>query len=444
MVDPRPEYGEAGVTGTTISAGQVIRNDDNAWLQGREWALIADQMRREDTNLSAFSWALGQTILSASFSFQVRDDASPLALEARDYANTAFGVGGEPGVLEGGFEHALDMFVPFLDVGFRYVEELYIVEGGKVWLKKYADRLPSAHYRWEQDSAEHFTGVTQFAPRGDTPFIPAEKLLLLTLRRQGDDYEGVGLLRPCYKWWKLKRLCVELLEIGCDRMAVPTPLLETNVRQMVEDGGVKQTDIVAARTNVENQLAALISHERVYLKTVPGLTISTYAPGDSFDPMKLLGVISACDEQMASAYLMGFLRLGVTDTGARAVGDVQETFYRRAAVNILDKICSAIGGASGPGTGTLGRLLAWNFPTLPIREYPKLTHKGLHITALQNLIAQLPALKGAGFIQPSVGLENAILAEAGQPPLSAEQEQQRASVAAPTPGSLMREALRHA
>lgn len=416
----RPKYTTSGVSGTQISAGQIIRPRQNPILKGKAWAIEADQMITDDTALSSFTLAMQQTLLSASWSFSVPDTASDQAKRARDYLNHAFGLSGHPGRLQGGFEAALRTLVSFVDVGFRYVEEIYEVSDGKVWLRKYDDRMPSAHYQWVMKDGE-LESVVQMAPDGTLKTIPADKILLLSFRRKGDDFEGVGLLRPCHSPWMRKRDVIEALGIGIDRMALPIPKMMTDPKAM-EEAGCRPEEIEPASKILEEQIEKMISHEMAYFKVSPGLDVGAYEINTAFKPTELISVVQMYDQQMAQAYLMGFLMLGVNDTGSRAVGDVQETFFRRCCVNILDLVASAIGGAAGPGTGTAGRLLQWNFPDLAQEEYPILGHRGLQVQALLDVVGQFGALKSNGFLTPDDRIENAIRSVSGIQPLSPDQE----------------------
>jgi hypothetical protein len=53
--------------------------------------------------------------------------------------------------------------------------------------------------------------------------IPSNKLLLLTLNRTGSNFEGVGMLRPVWWWWRTKQRVSNMMCVGLDRWAIPTP-----------------------------------------------------------------------------------------------------------------------------------------------------------------------------------------------------------------------------
>ena len=74
--------------------------------------------------------------------------------------------------------------------------------------------------------------------------IPASKILLLTLNRTGSNFEGIGLLRPCWWWWKEKQRAATLMAIGLEKWAVPTPLIKVD-RQAIDQMGISNGDVDA-------------------------------------------------------------------------------------------------------------------------------------------------------------------------------------------------------
>lgn len=396
---PRPHYPELGISGTRLAGGFISGVEKNASLTPTQWAAICEEMQRTDPAVNANVRALNQTLLSARWRWQAPDDASPIALAARDYLNEAFGLGGKRGRLRGGWEAAVASFLPFTSLGFRYLEEVYKVEDGRVWLDRFADREPSAHMRWESDENGELAAVVQTAVGGERQPepIPANKLVLFTLDRTGQNYQGRGLLRPCWFYWKLKTHTLDMLGIGVERYAVPTPVVRVNRKEAQDAAGYDDDGALnKAIENAANQAKAYTAHEQAWLQEVAGVTFGTYGP--DFDPSRLLAVVDACDAQIAQAFLLGFMRLGVNDTGSRAVGEVQESFFRRAGVNILDQVAQVVGGPEGPGAGTAARLLRWNFPSLPEADYPRLVHEGLTPSPMLAELQNIVAAKGAGLL----------------------------------------------
>lgn len=420
----RPSLRVGSISGTRMSGGRIWDYEGNAALTGSEWVATCERMLREDAQVASCARALMDTLASARWRIEAAPESGDPALDTQaaravDYANEALGLGGKSGRLLGGFEAAVRSFLPFLLNGYRYLEEVYAVADGKVWLRRYADCEPSAHKSWLADQEGELAFIEQMPVQGrrKPEPIPAHKLVLFTLDRTGQNYEGRGLLRPCHFPWKLKAHALDMLGMGLERWGSPVPLVTIDETRLI-DGGRQSDQIRAAQDEAEAQAKALVAHERGYLSTFAGVEFSEF--GGTFNPAGASEVVALCDRQIAQAFLLGFLQLGVSDTGSRSVGEVQETFFGRAAVNFLDHVAAVVGGPAGPATGTLGRLLSWNFPGLPASLYPRLRHDGLDESPLLELAGTIPGLVTAGVLTPTDDIEDAIRTEIGAHPLEPE------------------------
>lgn len=416
----RPDLRKLATVGTRITGGRIWGKEINTALEGTRWPPIAEEMVRTDSVLMAASRALIGTQLTATWKFTVRDDAPPLAVEAAAQLNNNFGLDGGRGRLTGGWEGVLGQALQYQSLGYRYMEPVYFIEGGRVWVD-ILDCEPAAHMRWGVDRNGELAHIVQQTPAGDyggwcNPTVPAEKVLLFTHARTGANFEGVGLLRPCWFPWTLKKHAYDQIAIGVERWAVPTPVVTYDMRAL-RDAGFTPPQIATMIANANESLKAYVGHESAYLGAPTGITFSAF--GDNVGQHLMPGeVVKECNREMLMAFGLQFLMLGVSDTGSRAVGDVQASFFRRQAVNGLDLVAAVVGGAPGPGRGLVGRLMRWNFPTLPPEEWPRLEHRGLDPGPLLELLTALPALGQSGFVTPTDAMENAILDGFRQPPLA--------------------------
>lgn len=395
----RPDYNETGISGTRLNTGFISGYETNEALTGREWAAQCELMLRADPQVSAINDAVMQTLLSATWRWKPVDTEASAA--AADYLNECFGMAGKRGRLLGGWEAALANILGFIPVGYRYLEEVYEPRDGRVWLRKLADREPSAHMQWHSDpKTGELVSVEQqditASGKSNLEPIPAHKLVLFTRRRTGQNYEGRGLLRSMHPWFLLKRHVYDLMAIGAERWTVPTPKVKVNLGAAASSG-IEDAKVTEWTDAAKLQAKAYLSHQAGFLVENDVVTFDVFG-GGAFDPSRAAAMIAVCDEQMAAAAMLGFLRLGVTDTGSRSVGEVLQTFFRRACINDLDTVCNTIGGPAGPGTGTAGRLLKWNFPSLPEAEYPALEHEGLNVSPLLELLPHLPGLVQGGLV----------------------------------------------
>ena len=413
-----PRFGARGISGTQLSGG-VIAKESNAQLTGLNWVQEAEEMLRTDPIVRRSWHMLRQTLLSASWRFEPGVEGDLLAEELARYANECWGFDGHSGQMITSWEDQLSYLFEFVPVGYRYAEEVYRVgpdSTGKVrvWLSHYADREPSTHSRWLSRDDQHLDGVMQnVVGGGKVPEpIPANKLLLLTLNRTGSNFEGVGMLRPVWWWWRTKQRVSNLMCVGLDRWAVPTPKVVVD-RAVAEQIGLTDGDIDAMIDDAEAQAQAFISAEQSYLVENSAVKFDTYAATPNLYADGPINIITKCDSQIAAAFLAQFADLGNTETGARSVGEIHLSVFRRAAINLCDLVASQVSGVDRRGGGTIGRLIRWNYGAVDPSKLPRLTHTGLDTDDLAESLAMLPGLVQAGLITPDDELERIIRAKLG-------------------------------
>lgn len=402
---PKPDLKAHGITGTQLSGGYVWSDTANQELVGQDWVDAADEMMRDPVIYAAWVAQRG-TLKSATFQFEAQPGGSQ---EPADYLNEAFGFG-QPGRMSVSFEQQLDWLLRYLLLGWRYSEEIYYINDGRVWLDRYADREPSAHAEWVPAPDGTLAAVRQWGTsavglnKSTTLDIPANKILHLVVDATGSGLEGTGQLRPCYQWRRLKRHTLDMLGIGVERWAVPTPMATFDYPRLEEQAKFSRVDIDTIITRVKATLKNYVSHQLGYIMKELGVDIEAYG-ANTLDVSGPIAVIRLCDQQILMASLLQFLTLGTNDTGSRAVGSVLETFYRRASINHLDYLVSRIGGRAGPGQGTAGRLLAWNFKNLKPVDIPIMRHEGLDARAGLNDMANIAQAIKSGALTPDDQIE---------------------------------------
>ena len=409
-----PRFKTRGITGTQLSGGVIVGKEKNASLTGLNWVSEAEEMLRTDPIVRRSWHMLKQTLLSASWRFEPGIENDEVASELARFMNEAFGFDGYAGQMSLSFEDQLAYLLEFIPIGYRYAEEIYRVgldASGKtkVFLDQYADREPSAHNRWISRDSQNLDGVLQntvgitYTPEP----IPANKLLLLTLSRTGSNFEGVGMLRPVWWYWRQKQRVSNLMCIAADRWAIPTPVVKVD-RSVAESQGLNDGDIDAMIDEAEAQARAFISTEQSYLVQNGAIQFDSYAAQSNLYASAPLEIIQHANMEISSAFLAQFADLGNTETGARSVGEIHLSMFRRAAINLCDIVTSAINGVDRRGGGTVGRLIKWNYGAVDPSKLPKLVHIGLDTDDLAESMGSLPALVTAGLLTPDDELERAI------------------------------------
>lgn len=406
-----PELRVRGITGTNLGSGYISGYEKNWQLTGKYWTEEASEMLMTDPIIKR-SWnVLKHTLLSAKFIFKAGKAGDEISEELARFANECFGFGDYSGMMEINFESQLRYILEFLPLGWRYCEEVYYIAPDhlgrdKVWLKQYADREPLAHQKWLSRDYQNLDGVVQNMVNVQPEPIPANKLVLFTLDQTGSNFEGSGLLRPCWYYWQLKQRTSNLLAVATNRWAVPTPKVVVD-RSVAEQNGYDDATLSQMIEDASYQAQAYLSQDQGYLVENNCVKFETY--GDSsFSPDGALKVIQECDNQIASAFLSQFMNLGISDTGSRSVGEIHLSVFRRSCINFLDLVCSVISGCDRAGGGTIGRLIKWNYGEIENSKLPRLTHMGLDNDQLVDALSQLPALVSSNLITPDNQLERAI------------------------------------
>lgn len=434
-VPPRPRFGEYGDSGTARQGGTISGYERNSRLRGvRRWADLAEEMLAVDPKLAQAEDTIRRTLLTAEWYFDPGRSAKapgPAGDRARriaDLFNKQWGFDGGTSWMTEPWEDQLSRMLRYVAIGFRYSEEVYGVRDGSVYLSRYADREPSAHNRWIwSEDGTTWVGVEQTPPspfwdprrrRDLAYFIPAAKLVLLSFARTGQNLEGRGALRPCWQWYSYKQHALDLLAIGAERWAIPTPHLKFD-RQAAADAGYSPSEIDAAFTDAKTSAARYMAGEEAWLSSSVGIDFDTFGAGQ-FDPAGLLRTIDHANQEMMSALGQGHQELGFSEVGSRSLGTVLQEQQTLTAVNILDTVAGAISGTPRPGGGTVGRLCRWNFPDVGPDEYPILRHRGIKVDQLGELLPHIPNLINSGALTPDDRLEAGIrrlggVDEAGEP-----------------------------
>jgi hypothetical protein len=409
-----PRFRTRGISGTQLSGGKIIGKEQNPKLTGLNWVREAEEMLQTDPVVRRSWHMLRQTLLSATWRFVPGVEGDAVSEELARYANEAYGLDGCAGQMRASFEDQLSYLWEFVPTGYRYAEEIYKVgpdSTGKirVWLDYYADREPSAHNKWLSQDGQHLDGVMQnvvgytYTPEP----IPANKLLLLTLNRTGSNFEGIGMLRPVWWWWRTKQRVSNLMCVGLERWAIPTPKVKVD-RSQAEQQGLTDSDLSAMIDDAADQAQAFLATEQSFLVESPVIQFDSYGMTPNLYSQGPLDIIKECDNQISQAFLAQFANLGISDTGSRSVGEVHLSVFRRAAINLCDIVASQISGADRRGGGTIGRLIRWNYGYIDPSKLPRLTHTGLDTDDLAESLGMLPGLVQSGLLTPDDELERAI------------------------------------
>jgi len=403
---PEPGRAPFGWSGTKIQGGRIRGEDPNPNLQGKDWAEKAMEMLRTDTACAASWEAVSSTLLSPDWRWESGTSDDPFAEFLAKTANEMMGMGGRgAGRMRRSWEEMLGQMVLHEWIGFRYAEPIFRFRRGHGFdLVDIEDRDPRVHRAWVMNRGR-LVGVTQDPAQEDRARgvsrireIPAEGLLLLVREGTGNNFEGRGLGRAAYFPWHAKQATLDAISVAVDRWAFATPkitVLHEEARAAGVVDGTLQAQVDAAETVLGNYLARAGS----WLVESEFVKFEQY--GGGLDAGPVLDVARYYDIEILRASLVQFLAVGISDAGAKNAGEVHENFFRRNTVNALDRIAAAMSGPHRRGGGVIGRWVEANYGPHDPSVLPRLTHTGLSVDYLKQLIPSLAPLTAAGWFSPT-------------------------------------------
>jgi len=369
---------ELGVHGTTIFSG-VIYEDYNRLFRDFKNALkIYDEMRRSDGTVQALLLTLELPILSSKFI--VKPGEGQLAEEIAKFV--------EWNLFEGmtiTFKEFLRQALSFLWAGFSVFEKVFERDGDRIKWKKFAVRLQSTIERFEFDEAGGPRGIWQSGTRPDGTmfrvFIPIEKLLIFTCRKEGSALTGLSLLRSAYKHWYFKDRLYRLWAIALERDAVGIPVMSLPPRSTADDKSKAKEIVTSLR-----------------LDEKAGVTIpNTW----SLDLLSTRGrarfgfreCIEHHDLMIVKSVLAQFLNLAAGRYGSYALSADQSALLLQALNYIADYFCETINRYA------IQQLVDLNWPE--VQFYPKLVHHPISPRNIREIAYAWQLLARVGLLTPS-------------------------------------------
>lgn len=393
---------ETGSSGTEIYSGYYSEEYLNT-LRGTQAADLWDQMRRSDPKIKMVLSAVKNPIKGAHWSIEPAD-ASDAAKKQADLIEQILFKD-----LDQSWTNQLGEILTFIDFGFSVFEVIHKIVtnhpkfGMYTGLSKLAFRSPRTIDRWNLDpKTGKLLSVSQYA-YGDLQRlvdIPGQFLLVFTHEKEGDNYEGISGLRPCYGPWIRKNTYLKLMAIGMEKFAVPTPVMS------VPEGKENSTEY----SNAKRILEKFVSHQQQYITKPQGWEL-TFA-NSTFDATKIRDAIDKENSEMAFAFLENFLELGQSGSGSYALGTDLSDFFLMGIEHVGNLIAESFNRVLIPD------LIKLNFG--PQENYPKLTVSGITDKPGKEFAEVVKLLADAKVITPDPELEKNLREKYGLPVASLE------------------------
>ncbi len=232
-----------------------------------------------------------------------------------------------------------------LPYGFSAFEMLAEMRDGQARLVELSERLPSTVSEFHVDKVGRLTGISQLVlPGSKAPQIRTDRLVLYSREREGAAYWGSSILRPAYSGFLLSREMLRVLAISNRRFGMGVPV----IRPL--SGTLETPEQAAAAARLAQEVRV---GEVGGASLPPGYIMELV--GQSGGSPDTLGFLRYLDHAMASSCLAGFLDLGTTASGSRALaGEFIDLFLlaiQSEALSIADTITRQ----------AAARIVEWNF-----------------------------------------------------------------------------------
>lgn len=388
---------ESGSSGIEIFSG-YYSEEYLSTLRGTQAADTWDKMRRSDPKIKQVLSAVKNPIKGAHWSIQpgAQDEKHKLHAELIDQILFKD--------LDQTWTQQLSEILTLLEFGFSIFEKIdkLVTNHSKFGtyhsISKLAWRSPRTIERWNLDpKTGKLISVWQYAygDLGKMVEIPGEFLMVFTLDKEGDNYEGVSALRACYGPWFRKNSYLKLMAIGLEKFAIPTPYME------VPEGKESSQQY----TNAKKVLEKYVSHQQQYI-TIPAGWKLGFA-NSNFDASKIREAIDKENSEMANAFLENFLELGQTGSGSYALSNDLSDFFLMGIEHVAQTICEAFNKRLIPD------LIKVNFG--PQDFYPELRCEGIKDKPGKEWAEIIKLFVDAKAITPDADLEAYIREKFGLP-----------------------------
>jgi hypothetical protein len=325
-----PPSGEAGRDGVAASELELGGPDVNPLLSGTAKWPVYDEMRSSDAQVRATLWKMKLPIVGAQWSVEPASD-SPEDVEIAEALEAQFGLGRyDSGWLNVSWRDSLQQAMLYLDYGCMFEEIVWgdVIdwtsrEGGTTRkirpIRKLGPRKPATIADIQADAEGNLASLLQDLDGASK--IPGEKIVWYVNEREDGHWWGVSLLRAMWPGWMLKKSLLQTSGIAYERYSAGVPV----VRYPESGGPAVKAKADAIGYNYR-------THQRGWI-SLPGQP----PPNGDWDVQIVGGASTIADpisllnyynQEIAAAALQEFSKLGTTETGSRAVGEVlADPFY---------------------------------------------------------------------------------------------------------------------
>lgn len=336
-----------------------------------------ETMRRTDATVKQLLEALNAPMLATEYDIQPGGD-DPKYIEHCEFAEeNLFN-------MRRTWKEFMREALTYLPFGFSTFEQIYTKKNSKIYLADLEPRIQHSILKWQLNDGRR--GIVQQIHTDEVDIgqnqaqIPMNKLLVFTNDKEGDDYTGQSVLRPCWKHFYLKDKMYRIESISTERYGVGVPLIT-----LPEEANEQQ------KADAEEMAANIRSNEKGYI-ILPSKdwVVDILVPKGNPQKDQIANAIAHHDRMILTSALAGFLNLGADSAGSYALSKDQSSFFLK---HVEDKLMYMVEQINKQ---VIQRLIIINFGEQ--EKYPRLTFTPLGDIDFGEYSTTLKTLKDAGFI----------------------------------------------
>lgn len=229
------------------------------------------------------------------------------------------------------FDDVLRNYLLCLPFGFSCSETIWGWNGpDKVRIARIAPRVPRsiAFFETSRLSNSDLIAVHQYVS-GARP-MPADKITLCSLNREGDNYAGRSMLRPVYQPYFLKNVAIRVVGMTIERNGMGIPTVEGDAGLITGGNTYSLSD--DDRNRLNEALQGIRAGEHVYFNLPPGLRFSLRGVDGSLPDG--LAFLNYLDRQQAIGLCLHVMTAALEDGGSYAKAETQD----RLSEDVIDSI----------------------------------------------------------------------------------------------------------
>lgn len=405
-----------GASGTQIYSGIITAEEYNANLKGHQLLKNIDIMRRSDSTIKMIIKLVTRPLMGLVWDIEPATDENGKSTpeDIKRAQNTKKDLFHNPYFTWDNFQQQAFTYLPFGFAVFELTSKPRDINGQKLFgTHEIGFRKQTSIEAWETDDKR--PGVKQLLMGTQTKtgapnyaYIPMEKLVVFTHEKEGDNYEGISMLRAAYKDFDIKDKLSLILAVGLEKQAIPVPIVT-----LPQTKGLSNIDNDADVQKMIEILKNIRANHEQYIIKLSGWDIEKLDMSGQ-TTKEILPAIKYFDHQMQMLVLAPFMGLGSEGaSGSRAVGDVQYKPYLYELESIATEFQQTI------QTQWINRLCDMNYTDMP-NGYPKLVHSKIQDDDLTSLGEYLSKLSSASLLTANFDTEQHLRRLAHLPELTDE------------------------